>query len=72
VKKEEKEIEKNRTGSAVAPMWVDGSAEVDVAPPVSPAHCLSIERDLLMQARDDRDIFQTSPHDLPAINIHSL
>lgn len=26
----------------------------------------------LFQASDDRDVFQTSPDDLPAIDIHSL
>jgi hypothetical protein len=26
----------------------------------------------LVQVHDDRDIFQASPHELPAIEIHSL
>jgi len=43
-----------------------------VPPPVSPAHCLNIERDLLIQARDDRKICRVSSAELPAIGIHSL
>jgi hypothetical protein len=40
--------------------------------PVSPARCLPIDRGELVQVHDDRDIFQTSPDELPAFDIHSL
>jgi hypothetical protein len=41
-------------------------------PPVSPARGPPTDWAELVQVHDDRDIFQTSPHDLPAIDIHSL
>ena len=41
-------------------------------PPVSPARGPPADWDELVQAHDDRDVFQTSPDELPAIDIHSL
>jgi hypothetical protein len=41
-------------------------------PPVSPARGPPTDWGELVEIHDDRDIFQTSPHDLPAIDIHSL
>jgi hypothetical protein len=41
-------------------------------PPISPARGPPTDWGELVQIHDDRDIFQTSPHDLPAIDIHSL
>jgi hypothetical protein len=60
-------------------MWVGRSAEqgsawvrMSVPLPVSPASCLPIDWGELVQVQDDRDIFQASPDELPAIDIHSL
>ena len=41
-------------------------------PPVSPARGPPIDRGELVQAHDDRDVFQAAPDELPAIDIHSL
>jgi len=41
-------------------------------PPVSPARGPPADWADLVQAHDDRDIFQASPDELPAIDIHSL
>ena len=41
-------------------------------PSVSPARGPPTDWDELMQAHDDREVFQVSPDALPAINIHSL
>ena len=41
-------------------------------PPVSPARGPPTDWGELVQVHDDRDIFQTSPDELPAIDIHSL
>ena len=41
-------------------------------PPVSPARGPPTDWGELVQVHDDRDIFQTSPDQLPAIDIHSL
>ena len=43
-----------------------------IPPPISPARGPPIDWAELAQVHDDRDIFQTSPHDLPAIDIHGL
>jgi hypothetical protein len=34
--------------------------------------CSLVARDELVQIHDDRDVFQASPDELPAIDIHSL
>ena len=41
-------------------------------PPVSPARGPPTDWGELVQAHDDRDVFQASPDELPAIDIHSL
>jgi len=41
-------------------------------PPISPARGPPTDWPELMQADDDRDVFQASPNELPAIDIHSL
>jgi hypothetical protein len=41
-------------------------------PPVSPARGPPTDWGELVQVHDDRDIFQASPQELPAIDIHSL
>ena len=41
-------------------------------PPVSPARGPPTDWDELVQAQDDRDVFQASSDELPAIDIHSL
>jgi hypothetical protein len=41
-------------------------------PPISPARGPPTDWGELVQVHDDRDIFQTSPDELPAIDIHSL
>jgi hypothetical protein len=41
-------------------------------PPVSPARGPPTDWGELLQAHDDRDVFQASPDELPAIDIHSL
>jgi len=41
-------------------------------PPVSPARGPPTDWGELVQVHDDRDVFQTSPDELPAIDIHSL
>jgi hypothetical protein len=41
-------------------------------PPVSPARGPPTDWGELVQVHDDRDIFQASPDELPAIDIHSL
>ena len=41
-------------------------------PPVSPARGPPTEWGELVQVHDDRAIFQASPDELPAIDIHSL
>jgi hypothetical protein len=41
-------------------------------PPISPARGPPTDWGELVQAHDDRDVFQASPDDLPAIDIHSL
>jgi len=41
-------------------------------PPVSPARGPPTEWGELVQVHDDRDVFQASPDELPAIDIHSL
>ena len=41
-------------------------------PPVSPARGPPTDWGELVQAHDDRDVFQASPNALPAIDIHSL
>ena len=41
-------------------------------PPVSPARGPPTEWPELVQARDDRDVIQAAPDELPVINIHSL
>jgi len=40
--------------------------------PVSPARGPSADWGEFVQVLDDRDIFQASPDELPAIDIHSL
>ena len=42
------------------------------APPVSPARGPPTDWPDLVQVHDDRDVFQASPDELPAIDIHSL
>ena len=42
------------------------------SPPVSPARGPPTDWGELVQAHDDRAIFQASPDELPAIDIHSL
>jgi hypothetical protein len=41
-------------------------------PPVSPARGPPNDWGELVQIHDDRDVFQASPDELPAIDIHSL
>ena len=41
-------------------------------PPITPARGPPTDWGELVQARDDRDVFQASPDELPAIDIHSL
>jgi hypothetical protein len=41
-------------------------------PPVSPARGPPADWGEFVQAHDDRDVFQASPDELPAIDIHSL
>jgi hypothetical protein len=41
-------------------------------PPISPARGPPADWGELVQAHDDRDVFQASPDELPAIDIHSL
>ena len=41
-------------------------------PPITPARGPPTDWVELIQARDDRDVFQASPDELPAIDIHSL
>ena len=41
-------------------------------PPVSPARGPPTDWDEIVQAHDDRDVFQASPNELPAIDINSL
>ena len=43
-----------------------------VPPPVSPARGPPTDWGELVQIHDDRDVFQASPDELPAIDIHSL
>jgi putative transposase len=44
----------------------------DLAAPISPARGPPTDWGELVQAHDDRDLFQSSPDELPAIDIHSL
>jgi hypothetical protein len=41
-------------------------------PPVSPARGPPTDWGELVQVHDDRAVFQASPNELPAIDIHSL
>jgi hypothetical protein len=41
-------------------------------PPISPARGPPIDCGELVQAHNDRDVFQASPDELPAIDIHNL
>ena len=41
-------------------------------PPITPARGRPAGRGELVQAHDERDVFQTSPDELPAIDIDSL
>jgi hypothetical protein len=41
-------------------------------PPISPARGPPTDWGELVQIHDDRDVFQASPDELPAIDIHSL
>jgi len=41
-------------------------------PPISPARGPPTDWGELVQLHDDRDVFQSSPDELPAIDIHSL
>jgi len=41
-------------------------------PPVSPARGPPTDWGELVQAHDDRDVFQASPDELPVIDIHGL
>jgi len=41
-------------------------------PPVSPARGPPTDWGELIRVHDDRDVFQASPDELPAIDIHSL
>ena len=41
-------------------------------PPISPSRGPSTDWGELVQAHNDRDVFQASPDELPAIDIHSL
>jgi hypothetical protein len=41
-------------------------------PPISPARGPPTDWGELVQVHDDRDVFQSSPDELPAIDIHSL
>jgi len=41
-------------------------------PPVSPARGPPTDWGELVQVHDDRDVFQSSPDELPDIDIHSL
>jgi hypothetical protein len=42
------------------------------APPLAPARGPATDGGELVQAHDDRDVFQGSPDELPVIDIHSL
>jgi len=41
-------------------------------PPISPARGPPADWGEFVQIHDDRDVFQASPDELPAIDIHSL
>ncbi len=41
-------------------------------PPIAAARGPPTDWDELVQAHDDRDVFQASPDNLPVIDIHSL
>jgi len=41
-------------------------------PPISPARGAPTDWGELVQVHDERDVFQSSPDELPAIDIHSL
>jgi hypothetical protein len=41
-------------------------------PPISPARGPPTDWGEFVQVHDDRDVFQASPDELPAIDIHSL
>jgi len=47
-------------------------AEVDARHSSLPPTARPPTHAVLVQVRDDRDIFQASPQELPAIDIHSL
>jgi hypothetical protein len=55
-----------------AELWVGMGAEVGVSRSVSPARGPPSDWGELAQLHDDRDVFQASPDELPAIDIHSL
>ena len=62
-----------RTGGSQAGEGQDGFAPRTAAPPpVSPARGPPTDWGELVQAHDDRAIFQASPDELPDIDIHSL
>ena len=51
-------------------VWKDGGLLVPL--PVSPARGSPTDWGEFLQIHDDRDVFQASPDELPAIDIHSL
>jgi hypothetical protein len=59
-----------RFASGRRPGWLRPC--IAAPPPVTPARGLPTDWGELVQVHDDRDIFQASPQELPAIDIHSL
>ena len=55
-----------------AELWVGMGAEVGALVPLSPARGPPTDWGELVQVNDERDVFQPSPDELPAIDIHSL
>jgi hypothetical protein len=56
---------------SITPQRADTGGPLE-PPAISPARGPPTDWGELVQIHNDRDIFQTSPHDLPAIDIHSL
>jgi hypothetical protein len=52
--------------------WFVSTGPPLALPPVSPAHGPPTDWGELLQAHDERDVFQASPDELPVIDIHSL
>ena len=59
-----------RFASGRRPGWL--RPRIAAPPPISPARGPPTDWGELVQVHDDRDIYQASPNELPAIDIHSL